>query len=58
MTDPTDLRGAPGYDTAMNSFGAASKSLQDFANEVQRMGKESYEKTTQMIEKLRGAMPG
>lgn len=55
MTDPTDLRGAPGYDTAVNSFGAASKSLQDFANEVQRMGKDSYEKTTQMMEKLRGA---
>ena len=55
MTDPTDMRGAPGFDTAMNSFGTASKSLQDFASEVQRMGKESYDKTTEMMEKLRGA---
>ena len=55
MTDPTDMRGVPGYDTVMNSVGTASKSLQDFASEVQRMGKESYEKTTQMMEKLRGA---
>lgn len=55
MTDPTDMRGAPGFDTAMNGLGTASKSLQDFASEVQRMGKESYEKTTEMMEKLRGA---
>ena len=55
MTDPTDLRGAPGYDTVMNSFGTASKSLQDFANEVQRMSRDSYEKTTEMMEKLRAA---
>ena len=55
MTDPTDMRGVPGYDTAMNSFGTASKSLQDFANEVQRMGKESYDKTTQMMDKMRSA---
>lgn len=55
MTDPTDLRGAPGYDTVMNGFGTASKSLQDFANEVQRMSRDSYEKTTQMMEKLRAA---
>ena len=55
MTDPTDMRGAPGYDNAMNSFGAASKSLQDFTSEVQRMGKESLEKTTQLMEKMRSA---
>lgn len=55
MTDPTDLRGAPGYDSAMNSFSAASKTLQSFADEVQRMGKETYEKNTEMMEKLRSA---
>ena len=55
MTDPTDMRGTPGYDNAMNSFGAASKSLQDFTSEVQRMGKESLEKTTQLMEKMRSA---
>ena len=55
MTDPTDLRGAPGYDTAMNSFGTASKTLQEFANEVQRLGRESYERTTQLMEKMRSA---
>ena len=55
MTDPTDLRGMPGYDNAMNSFGAASKSLQDFTGEVQRMSKESFDKTSQLMDKLRGA---
>ena len=55
MTDPTDMRGAPGYDNAMNSFSAASKSLQTFANEVQRMGKESVDKTTQLMDKMRAA---
>lgn len=55
MTDPTDLRGMPGYDNAMNSFGTASKSLQSFASEMQRMGKESLDKTTEMMEKLRSA---
>ncbi len=55
MTDPTDMRGTPGYDNAMNSLGTASKSLQDFTSEVQRMGKESLEKTTQLMEKMRSA---
>ena len=55
MTDPSDMRGAPGYDTAMNTFGTPANSLQEFSREVQSMGKESYEKTTQMMEKLRGA---
>lgn len=55
MTDPTDMRGAPGYDAAMNSFGTASKSLQEFASDIQRMGKESMEKTTQMMDKIRAA---
>ena len=55
MTDSTDMRGVPGYDAAMNSFAAAPKSLQDFASEVQRMGKESFEKTSQLMEKMRAA---
>ena len=55
MTDPIDMRGAPGYDAATKSFGSAPKSLQDFANEVQRMGKESFDKTTQMMDKIRSA---
>lgn len=55
MTDPTDLRGAPGYDSAMNSLSAASKSLHTFSSEVQRMNKESFDKTSQLMEKLRSA---
>lgn len=55
MTDPTDLRGMPGYDNAVNSFGTASKSLQSFASEMQRMGKESFDKTSELMDKLRSA---
>ena len=55
MTDPTDIRGMPGYDNAMNGFGAASKSLQEFTSDMQRMGKDSFDKTSQMMDKLRGA---
>lgn len=55
MTDPTDLRGTPGYDSAMKTFNAGTKSLQSFANEVQRMSKESFETTSHMMEKLRSA---
>lgn len=55
MTDPTDMRGVPGADAAMNSFGTASKSLQEFTAEMQRMGKDSFDKMSQMLEQLRGA---
>lgn len=55
MTDPTDMRGMPGYDNAMNSLGAASKSLQEFTSEVQRMSKDSFEKTSQLMDKMRSA---
>ncbi len=55
MTDSTNPGGAPGYESAVNSFSAASKTLQNFADEVQRMGKETFEKNTELMEKLRSA---
>lgn len=52
MNDTADPRHAPGFD---NAFGGASKSLQDFTSEVQRVGKESFDKTSQLMEKMRSA---
>lgn len=53
MADPIDPRSAPGIDAAVSSFTTASKSLQTFATEMQRMSKESFDHTTQLMDKLR-----
>jgi phasin family protein len=55
MADPTDIRNAPGAEAAMHGFSTTTKSLQDFASEVQRMSKDSMNSTSEMMEKLRGA---
>ena len=55
MTDPSDPRNIPGADAAANSFATATKSMQTFASEMQRMTSESIENTTKMMDKLRGA---
>ncbi len=55
MTDPSDPKTIPGADAAANSFATASKSMQSFASEMQRMTSDSIENTTKMMEKLRGA---
>ena len=55
MADTTDPRNAPGVDAAMGGYTAATKSLQTFASEMQRMSKEAMDQTTQHMEKLRGA---
>ena len=55
MTDPTDIRNAPGMDAAANNFAAATKSFQGFAAEVQRMSRETLDATAATMEKLRGA---
>ena len=52
MTDPTDPRG---FTEAMQGFPTGSQSLQSFVSEMQRMGKESYDKSTQLMDKLRSA---
>lgn len=55
MSDPNDIRQAPGYDSALNNYSAISKSMQTFASEMQRMSKETMEATSQLMEKMRGA---
>lgn len=50
-----ELSKGPGFDSAMTGYSAATKSMQDFASEFQRMSKESIESTSQLMEKLRGA---
>ena len=55
MTDPSDIRNAPGYDSAANSYSTVTKSMQTFASEMQRMSKDTMESTSSMMEKLRGA---
>ena len=55
MADSMDPKNIPGADAAMNSMSVASKSLQSFASEVQRMSKDSMTQTAEMMEKLRGA---
>jgi phasin family protein len=51
----SDQISAPGGQSAMGGFSAASKSMQTFTSEIARMSKESVEHTTQLVEKLRGA---
>ena len=55
MADPSDIRNAPGYDSAVNSYSTVTKSMQSFASEMQRMSKETMDSTSQLMEKLRGA---
>lgn len=55
MNDPTDFRNAPGMDAAANGLAAASKSFRGFAEEVQRMSKDTLDTTAATMEKLRGA---
>ena len=55
MTDAADPRSTPEYASTANSISAATKTLQTFADEVQRMGKETYDKNISMVEKLRSA---
>lgn len=54
MADP-DIRNAPGADATMASYSSATKSMQTLATEMQRMSKESFDATTQLVEKLRNA---
>ena len=55
MTDPTDIKTMPGYDSAASNYATVTKSMQDFASEMQRMSKDTMDQTTQMMDKLRGA---
>lgn len=55
MSDPTDIKSMPGYDAAAGNYSTVTKSMQDFASEMQRMSKDTMDQTTQMMEKLRGA---
>ena len=55
MADQSDIRNAPGYDSAVNSYSAVTKSMQTFASEMQRMSKETMDSTSGLMEKLRGA---
>ena len=55
MADTPDFKSVPGADTAMNNMSLASKSLQSFASELQRMSKDTMNQTSEMMEKLRGA---
>ncbi len=55
MSDPSDIRNAPGFDSAANSYSTVTKSMQTFASEMQRMSKDTMDHTTQMMDKLRGA---
>ena len=55
MSDPTDLKNVPGFDSAASNYSAVTKSMQSFASEMQKMSKETIDSTTQMMEKLRGA---
>ena len=55
MADPSDIRNAPGYESAQNNFSAVTKSVQSFATEMQRASKETMESASQLMEHLRGA---
>ncbi len=55
MTDPTDMKNIPGYDSAASNYSAASKSMQSFASEMQKMSKDTMDSTTQLMDRLRGA---
>ena len=55
MADTPDFKSVPGADAAMNNMATASKSLQSFASELQRMSKDTMNQTAEMMEKLRGA---
>lgn len=55
MADMTDPKTVPGYDAAANSMSTASKSMQNFASELQRVSKDQMDATSQLMEKLRGA---
>ncbi len=55
MSDPTDIKNMPGYDSAAGNYSTMTKSMQDFASEMQRMSKDAMDQTTQVMEKLRGA---
>ncbi len=55
MADSNDFKSVPGAEAAMNNMSLASKSLQSFASELQRMSKDSMNQTSEMMEKLRGA---
>ena len=50
-----DPRNAPGMDAAMGGYATGTKTLQNFASEMQRMSKEAMEQTTQAMEQLRNA---
>ena len=55
MADPSDIRNAPGFDSAVSSYSTVTKSMQTFASEMQRMSKDTMDSTSSMMEKLRGA---
>lgn len=55
MSDPTDIRNAPGYDSAVNSYSTMTKSMQTFASEMQRISKETMDAGSQLLDKMRGA---
>lgn len=55
MADPTDQRSPSGVDAAMSGYASASKSLQSFASEIQRLSKDALDNTSQLMEKLRNA---
>ena len=55
MADSSDFKSVPGADAVMNNMSVASKSLQSFASELQRMSKDTMNQTSEMMEKLRGA---
>ena len=55
MAEYPDIKNAPGYDSAMNSFSAVTKSMQTLASEMQRMSKETMDSTSQLMDKLRNA---
>ena len=55
MSDPSDIRNTPGFDSAANSYATMTKSMQTFASEMQRMSKDTMDATSQLMEKMRGA---
>ena len=55
MSDSSDPRNVPGFDSVTQNYSAVTKSMQTFASEMQRMSKDTMDHTTQMVEKLRGA---
>ena len=50
MSDPTDVKSMPGYDSAASNYSTATKTMQDFASEMQRMSKDTMDQTSQMME--------